>query len=526
MKKKKFNLLLNIATLCLCVAAIAFGVYSAKNASLNVSGTVGFTAHNVKAKVEAWISGFAETADGAPVTGKEQITADGGLLLDGADASFNLGATKGSSDTVTRYFSDLGTSGNPEDIIVEIKITNMTTAFNVLASVDFANSKATTDALKDKIKVDCDRSAAVLGTTEGTTEATFTFRISLLPNADGSYGDDSLTSPDTSNIQIKMNLGKTDLTQTQTKSDGVAVKEFTTAEKEAIKTGLGDVGVWEKYSYSDTILCYAERFPYYVEMGEYNSTRLRWLIVGTSADDGTITTLSEKDRTALSKGLMLNKTYVMLSEKVLLTDTDQSMPFQNKYTNSGDYLNDYGYSAPDYATSNIRQYLIGNTVKNGAKSENGKFIARGTDVNLMTKYNINNDPMYAKIQARNLASLYNESAISGETKDMLTVPTSKDGYTAVDFTGDTADKLWLLSQTEMEEIFKADYITGSRENYSCPLYMSSRTSVLTASSAAAWWLRSPGSYDAGIVRGVETLGYLNSNNPFNTDSGVRAAFLF
>ncbi|MDY2696211.1 MAG: hypothetical protein SOV27_03515, partial [Eubacteriales bacterium] len=73
MKKKKFNLLLEIATLCLCIAAIAIGVYSAKNASLNVSGTIGFEAHNVKATISAQIKGDGVTgstasADGTPRT--------------------------------------------------------------------------------------------------------------------------------------------------------------------------------------------------------------------------------------------------------------------------------------------------------------------------------------------------------------------------------------------------------------------------------------------------------------------------
>ena len=66
MKKKKFNLLLNIATLCLCVAAIAFGVYSAKNASLNVTGTIGFTAHNCDVDISGYIYGHSTTLDGTP----------------------------------------------------------------------------------------------------------------------------------------------------------------------------------------------------------------------------------------------------------------------------------------------------------------------------------------------------------------------------------------------------------------------------------------------------------------------------
>ncbi|MBE7082123.1 MAG: leucine-rich repeat domain-containing protein [Clostridiales bacterium] len=44
--KKKFSLLLNIATICLCVCAIAIGVWSAKSAQMAVSGNIGFTAHN------------------------------------------------------------------------------------------------------------------------------------------------------------------------------------------------------------------------------------------------------------------------------------------------------------------------------------------------------------------------------------------------------------------------------------------------------------------------------------------------
>ena len=512
MKKRKFNLLLNIATLCLCVAAIAFGVYSAKNASLNVSGTVGFNAHNVKAKVEAWISGFATTADGAPVTGKEQITADGGLLLDGADASFNLGATKGSSDTATRYFSDLGTSGNPEDIVVEIKITSMTTAFNVLASVDFANSKATTDALKDIIKVDCDRSAAVLGTTAGTTEATFTFTISLLPNDNGSYGDASLTSPSASNIQIMMNLEKTDLTQTQIKSDAVAVKEFTTTEIDKIKSGLnitaGD--------------CYANKFPYYIEMGEReNQGKIKWLIIGTRTIDSdnneTYAALTTEDKTAFSKGLMLNKTYVMLSEKVLYTESidNKGISFQNNYDDSASpYLNNSGYSAQDYATSNVRNYLKGaENVYRGYKSGTTfEPDTTGKKINLLSDYNLTNDPMYSKIQGRTLTSLYSDI---GEFASGAKKWSSDYSGTNNNLKITAIDKLWLLSFAEFNTLL------GTNTSIVC-------TNVYGTTSAISWWLRTPSSENAhhvyfSVAGSIISYSY---NTVINDRTGVRPAFLF
>ena len=517
MKKKKFNLLLNIATLCLCVAAIAFGVYSAKNASLNVTGTVGFTAHNVKAKVEAWISGFAETPDGEPVTNKVQITSNDGLLLDGKDASFDLGATKGSSDTATRYFSDLGTSGNPEDIVVEIKITNMTKTFNVLSNVDFANSKATTDALKDKIKVDCDRSAAVLGTTDGTS-ATFTFKISLLPNSDGSYGDDSLKSPSASNIQIKMNLGKTDFTQTQIKSDAVAVKEFTTPEIDKIKSDLnitsGD--------------CYANKFPYYVEMGEReNQGKIKWLIIGARTVDTdnneTYAPLAEKDTTAFGLGLMLNKTYVMLSEKVLYTESTSNygISFQNAYANddttSPAYKNtNSAYSAQDYATSNVRNYLNGvdNIYRSYKYDKATKLYSSDTTrtkINLLSDYNLTSDPMYEKVEERTLTSLYSNI---GTFNSEATKWSSDYSGTDENLKGTTSDKLWLLSQDEitalLNESLRKTNIYGKM-----------------SSSATSWWLRSPYSSPVSNVYFVApTNGFLINYNASNTTPGVRPAFLF
>ena len=43
-----------------------------------------------------------------------------------------------------------------------------------------------------------------------------------------------------------------------------------------------------------------------------------------------------------------------------------------------------------------------------------------------------------------------------------------------------------------------------------------------ASSAAAWWLRSPNSNNANNVRNVNNNGNLNNNNANNTYPGVRA----
>lgn len=90
MKKRKFSLLLNVATICLCVCAIAIGVYSAKNARLSINGSIGFEAHNCKVRVLGRIDGAVD-AQNKPITENDEnfqpIFADGssGKVIDGSE---------------------------------------------------------------------------------------------------------------------------------------------------------------------------------------------------------------------------------------------------------------------------------------------------------------------------------------------------------------------------------------------------------------------------------------------------------
>lgn len=52
--KRKFKLLTSVASLCLAVALMAFGVYAAAAPKVTISGTVQFTATNVFADVEVY----------------------------------------------------------------------------------------------------------------------------------------------------------------------------------------------------------------------------------------------------------------------------------------------------------------------------------------------------------------------------------------------------------------------------------------------------------------------------------------
>ena len=514
MKKRKISFLLNICTICLAVVAIVIGVYSLQQAKLTVNGSLGFVAHNVNARVDAYMYGYSVSAGGAPITEKQKVrlTPENGLLIHDQETNYslNLGATDGTG-TQTRYFSNLGTSGKMEDIVVEITISNTsagtTSPFNILANVDFANCITLVDTLKDKIVIDCDKSGAVLETTSGKTQTTFTFKISLKQNSTGTYGDTALTSPSANNVQLQMNLEQTDYTQSQLKTEAVAVKVFTATEVSTINTGLS---VTESY---------ATKFPYYVEMGERdNNGKVKWLIIGVSGADGTPTALTTEDTTAFGKGLMLNKTYVMLSEKVLYTESidNKEISFQNNYDGSASpYLNNSGYSAQDYATSNVRNYLKGaENVYRGYKSGGIKYEPDTTrkKINLLSDYNLTNDTMYAKIHGRTLTSLYSNI---GTFYSSATKWSSDYSGTDENLKGTTPDKLWLLSDSEVNTLLGTTLSLRKTSTYGG-----------TVSRADSWWLRSPNSVGANYVHDVGNNGNLYRNYANYSTPGVRPAFLF
>ena len=136
MKKRKFNILLNIAVLCMCICAIAIGVYSAKTASLNVSGTIGFTAHNCKVRVLGKITGAVDKDNVAITSNTSTATINytdpndpsKGKLIDGTAETWNFGNI---------YFDDLNTDKDHEvnDIVFTFTITNES-AFDVGVTVN------------------------------------------------------------------------------------------------------------------------------------------------------------------------------------------------------------------------------------------------------------------------------------------------------------------------------------------------------------------------------------------------------
>ena len=193
MKKRKFNILLNIAVLCMCVCAIAIGVYSAKTASLNVSGTIGFNAHNCEIAIKGEMNAYEKLEDGtnqAVTKYFNSTNAEGGeaKTITGSSNPWDIGNV---------CFDDLNTDKYHQvnDISFTFEITNMS-AYYVDVTVDqncinnerifiYAPNNGETLAPKDQ---------------EGSS-VTLTVKFQLKKDSNGEYS--SLTSGLTlSNISL------------------------------------------------------------------------------------------------------------------------------------------------------------------------------------------------------------------------------------------------------------------------------------------------------------------------------------
>ena len=117
MKKRKFGFLLNIAVLCLCLAAIAVGVYSVKTAQLTVTGTIGFTAHNTKMGLTGSISACESSS--ATVRKDATITP---TSIETSKVELNLNKEFSGSSDGKMYFSDLFDEG--KIIVITLTLTN------------------------------------------------------------------------------------------------------------------------------------------------------------------------------------------------------------------------------------------------------------------------------------------------------------------------------------------------------------------------------------------------------------------
>jgi hypothetical protein len=255
------------------------------------------------------------------------------------------------------------------------------------------------------------------------------------------------------------------------------VKKFTSQEVEAIELELslpsccpgeyeddeGNIITYDMPSYGgvspttgEVLKCYAEYFPYYIEMGKYeDNTPIRWLIIGTD-NNGEIKALTVQDHEELEQGkLTEEKQYYVLSEKALEGST-------------------FDADSNEYATSDIRAYL--------------------TSEEFTTKYSITQADL-DKIQARSLQQMYEKDTISYRTEYYdEEIGEYFDGQYEIEITRtlpagyeNANDKFWLLSLSEMLEISGLNYVECPDDYYRV-LY-NSITTGNNIDSEINWWLR-------------------------------------
>ena len=193
--KKKFNLWLNIVTICLCVCAIAVGVYSATTAKITAGGKVAFSAHNCKVELTGYIYGHGvkdgvDSADGLPVAEeqKEYLTTNNAPIT--VEGGVNTAVQSTISIGENRWFTDMAsTDGKPADIVIGITVKNIT-IYDITVSVDL--SKVTYP--QDQVTVSCDTESVDLKQGENVTfEFTLSFDLISTGSTSTSYTGFGLT---------------------------------------------------------------------------------------------------------------------------------------------------------------------------------------------------------------------------------------------------------------------------------------------------------------------------------------------
>ena len=324
--KRKFSLLFNIATLVLCISAIAFGVYSAKQASLNVTGSIGFTAHNCKVKVDSSLSGFSETLDGKVVSTARTST----KIVEGT-ATLDLGIF---------YFTDLTASGNTNDITLMLTFTNQSD-FAVDVTIEAK------DLSGSNITVTLDTTSLTLAEQSAAEGKTGTAKVTLKCT--------STTKIDSAKFEIL----------------SVSMSKHTEQQATGLKVTKSSV-YWDSTSE-------VNKDRSYVTMGTIDGkaegTKIKWYIFAQSDSNGNMQAVTNANPVVTNADNTLKAgTYWFISEYVLGTKKfgssntykDSTIQTYLSGTEAGSFINTHGITAQDAVYSQI----TARTLEDAADAEN------------------------------------------------------------------------------------------------------------------------------------------------------------
>ena len=394
---KRTKIIASLCALVLTIACLTFGVYSAVKTSFTASGSITFNSYGLDVLVEGTITNAVAAGDGA-LNAKYY----GATKADHGDSNYtNKVGTNGSLPQWSMGaigFNELDTTQTDEDarntITIELKIKNYS-GYPIAANA----------TLK-------------FGTSGSETETAFssTFQNTVVNNA-GNIADTAGT-------------------------EGVLTVTITPKSFSSAISGNFKMEVEIKPYKDPTILLQYDSTNnyYYLEMGHLNDaaqTAVRWRLI---SQDG-----ATSYNATTTKPTSLNGVYI------LETWSENSDCYRDIYFDRG-ATDTSGQCSTDYATSEIRSYLLGKDITN-SDNHNGKAYYGDNDsatvidvaaTNFLTDFNIStNDEVYNLIQKVTFGT-------SGNTKST---------------NGNCEDAFWLMSKSEVETILCGGKWDNSKTNW-------------------------------------------------------------
>ncbi len=410
-----------IMAFCLMLSLLAVGVWAVNSGTVNIGGTVSFIATDIYAT----ITGKVEGATTTPTLSTLNYSATGTPTQDELNTwSRDLEFAKTTTPTIKWTV----TIQNKSERVLYVSLTdNMTSITNVTKSMTYDGATYTSG-----------EKAIPAGTTK-------VFTMTAVVN------DTNKKASAVYDYAFDLRDANSDLAPDQGEEGGSNV----------------DL----KYD--------ADAGYYYVEMGTYNNSAVRWKLVGVDGAKFTGSSVPASGTT----GTFILETYV-----------DKTKAFES----TGSYN--------DYSTSTVRDYL------------NGEYI---------TELNLTNDATYNAITAREITDLHTDigwATVSSSigAGNQWSPPAGTTQYATYDTTPKStegADKLWLMSVKEIYTMVGGGTIGADG---TIPSNWSTYCDNLIWNEEY-YWLRSPRPHDSDYAFAVNDLGDWYSTSVYSTRA-VRPAF--